>query len=385
MTLGVTDPTGPATASAPETATAPESSVEISGFTATVVIATFNRLDSLLWLLDDLGAQVGVRGSFNVIVVDDGSTPPVEAEVLARPRPFAVRVIRQENAGPSVARDVGIRSSNADIIVIVDDDMVVPPGFVAAHQADHALGATVVLGLIRAPKGAPSLPLFERFHQVSLDRFVAAYRSGRSMVDGTRVCTGNVSFFRQAYLDVGGFDRSLLRCEDRDLGIRFEAAGYGFAFTEAGWSDHRSDHADVATWRRRSALYGSLDFAIAGKHPDRPQVSPWAFLPHLPLVARPVVVGSAMFPALGRWTAGAAYRAGQLVERRQPRLAIVCASLCYGCDYFSGVGTAVLGKTDRRSIGPLAGAVRAASVVSSLRAHLRAMRSSLHSVRVTET
>lgn len=343
----------------------------------TVVVATFNRLDSLMWLLDDLGAQAGVRGGFDVVIVDDGSTLAVETDVMARPRPFAVRVIRQDNAGPSVARDVGIRTSNAEIIVIVDDDMVVAPDFVAAHQRDHENGVAVVLGLIRAPRSpqdAPSVSLFERFHQDSLDRFVAAYRSGRAVVDGTRLCTGNVSFLRQAYVDVGGFDRSLIRCEDRDLGIRFEAAGYGFSFTEEGWSDHRSDHVDVATWRRRSALYGSLDLTISAKHPGRPQVSPWAFLPRLPLIARPVVVVSAMMPAIGRQIAAVAYRVGQLIERREPRLAIVGASLCYGCDYYSGVGDAISVSSGAGPDRALTGVRRIRRVAGALVAHRRETR-----------
>ena len=321
-----------------------------------VVIATYNRIDSLLWLLDDLRVQTGVRGGFEVIVVDDGSAVAVESEVMARPTGFRVTVLRQANGGPSVARDRGIRASCGDVIVIVDDDMVIPPDFLAAHLQAHDAGAAVVLGLIRAPRFGKPLPLFERFHQDSLDRFVAAYRSGAVAVEGTRLCTGNVSFLRSAYLAVGGFDLTLMRCEDRDLGIRFEEAGYPFAFSEDGWSDHRSDHDSVPAWRRRSALYGELDLRISEKHPSRRQVSPWAFLAHLPKVAVPIVVTAAVVPPLGRTIAAFGYRLGLWADRcGNGAAAIMGASLCYGCDYFSGVGAAL-----RRDGG-------SRSVVSSLR------------------
>lgn len=343
--------------------TATDTSVIVQTATISVVIATYNRIDSLLWLLDDLGAQSGVRGTFEVVVVDDGSEVAVESEVMARPAGFPLTVLRRPNGGPSVARDIGIRASSGDVIVIVDDDMVIPSDFLAAHQQAHDAGAAVVLGLIRAPRYGKPLPLFERFHQDSLDRFVSAYRSGSVAVEGIRLCTGNVSFLRSAYLAVGGFDLSLVRCEDRDLGIRFEEAGYTFAFSEDGWSDHRSDHDSVPTWRRRSALYGELDLRIAQKHPTRPQVSPWAFLQYLPKVAVPIVVTAAISPPIGRAVAASGYRLGLWADRRNwSAVAIVGASLCYGCDYFSGVGGAL-----RRS-----GGIR--SVAASLGAFLRSGR-----------
>jgi glycosyltransferase involved in cell wall biosynthesis len=332
----LTDPTlvGPATLTAP-VPTSPANPVALS-----VVIATYNRLDSLLWLLDDLERQAGVKGGFEVLVVDDGGSVPVAEEVSARPRSYPIRVIRRKNGGPGVARDQGINEATGDIIVIVDDDMVVDVGFLAAHQSGHA-SADVVLGHIRGPRDSDKMPLFERFHQDSLDRFVSQYQQGRIGVEGTRLCTGNVSFSRAAYLAVGGFDLGLNRCEDRDLGIRFERAGYRFAFQSDAFSDHRSDHRDVATWRKRSALYGELDSRIADKHPDFPKVSPWAFLPLLPLVARPVVVLSALIEPFGRVVADLAYRLGCELDRRGRRkLAITAASLTYGTDYFRGVGIA---------------------------------------------
>lgn len=328
----------------PVTPTSPaadeETRVSAGPIAISVVIATYNRLDSLLWLLDDLSRQSGVQGGFEVLVVDDGGSVPVAEEVSARPRPYPIRVIRRKNGGPGVARDQGIREAAGDIIVIVDDDMVIDSGFLAAHQAGHT-NADVVLGHIRGPRDSDKMPLFERFHQDSLDRFVSQYQQGQVTVEGTRLCTGNVSFSRAAYLAIGGFDLGLNRCEDRDLGIRFERAGYRFAFQADAFSDHRSDHRDVATWRKRSALYGELDSRIADKHPDFPKVSPWAFLPLLPLVARPVVVLAALVEPFGRIVADLSYRLGcELDSRGRRKLAITAASLTYGTDYFRGVGIA---------------------------------------------
>ena len=62
-----------------------------------VVIATYNRIDSLLWLLDDLRVQTGVRGGFEVIVVDDGSADGTAdiADELAHTYPQVRAVTRR--------------------------------------------------------------------------------------------------------------------------------------------------------------------------------------------------------------------------------------------------------------------------------------------------
>ncbi len=314
-----------------------------------VVVASYNRLDSLLWLLNDLREQKPIDGMFEVVVVDDGSSQAVAPEVNSRTFSFDVRVLTQANGGPAVARHGGIGEARGEWIVIVDDDMVLPETFLSAHMAAHDgagnnAPADVVLGRIRGPQDRTGLALFERFHQFSLDRFVAAHRSGLVVLDGGRLCTGNVSFRKADYLAVGGFDLGLGRLEDRELGIRFESAKYSLVFSEDAWNEHRSDHEDVLTWRLRSRQYGQLDTVISAKYPAHPAVSPWAFLPQIPLGTRPVAVLAATFPFLGRWAAGWAYSAATVLDRRgRKTVALQAVAMTYALDYFAGVGSALHG------------------------------------------
>ncbi len=313
-----------------------------------VVVATYNRLDGLCSLLVDLCMQTCERGSFEVIVVDDESKIAVTPEVADRARatqrngslPFTFRVFRQLNGGPGAARHRGIQEAQGEIVVILDDDMHIDSGFLRAHVDEHLNGATVVLGNIQTPRDA-KLALFERFHMGTLDKFVAAVGRGEPVTEGARLCTGNVSFRRDAYEKVGGFDPNLRRCEDRDLGIRFELAGEQISFGAAAVSQHRSDHTDVATWRTRNRLYGQLDTVIAAKHQGLAKVSPWAFLVDLPKMATPIGLLSAAFPAIGKLGGSVAYGlANWLDQRSKSQAALRLAGLCYGFDYYSGVGDA---------------------------------------------
>ena len=58
-----------------------------------------------------------------IVVVDDGSTDPFSLEVLERlGQEPGTEVLRQDNAGPSAARNAGARSSAADAVLFLDSD-----------------------------------------------------------------------------------------------------------------------------------------------------------------------------------------------------------------------------------------------------------------------
>ena len=103
-----------------------------------VVLATYNRLESLIRLLSSLTRQTLPADRFEVIVVDDGSTIPVRGHVNPSQYAFSVRIIEQANGGPSSARHHGVLEARGEILVLVDDDMDLPPGFLETHLGYHA-------------------------------------------------------------------------------------------------------------------------------------------------------------------------------------------------------------------------------------------------------
>ena len=73
-----------------------------------VLIPTWNRPATVRRLLAQLDAQTLPPGDFEVIVVDDGSTPEA-ARALAELRlNISVRVLRQENTGAAAAAYPGM-------------------------------------------------------------------------------------------------------------------------------------------------------------------------------------------------------------------------------------------------------------------------------------
>ncbi len=87
----------------------------------TVIIPTFNRAELVQQAVESVLTQQG-GFSFDILVMDDGSTPAT-GEALRR---FGdrIRVVRQENAGLNPARNHGLRLARGAFIALLDDDDV---------------------------------------------------------------------------------------------------------------------------------------------------------------------------------------------------------------------------------------------------------------------
>ncbi|MEM8821745.1 MAG: glycosyltransferase family A protein [Pseudomonadota bacterium] len=169
-----------------------------------VIVPTFNDGPHLAEALASIARQG--RGDMEVIVVDDGSDPPVEAEV-ARLLPSA-KLIRQANAGPSAARNRGIEAARGQFVTFLDADDIWAEDAIARFVATFAdaPGADAVHGYLR------------RF------RTDAEGREERSPI----YCSfhvGTLMVRRDVLLATGLFDEALRRSEDVDLFLKLRDAG----------------------------------------------------------------------------------------------------------------------------------------------------------------
>lgn len=305
-----------------------------------VVIATHNRHDSLRLLLGDLAQQSMSPTMFEVVVVDDASLVPVPSDVRGSLPAAHFTLLRVPHGGVGAARNAGARVACGSVLIFVDDDMRLPPNFVESHLAHYRphFPPIVVLGNIQPADAIATMPLFERYHARQLARFQQNVTEGSVAPRGLHLCTGNVSMRLIDFLDVGGFDVSLSRSEDRDLGIRLEQRGCRFAFGRGAVSMHGSDHRDVSVWRMRNELYGRADLRIAQKHPATANIHPWRFWSLIPSMGRPLALTTLAAPRLGKVLATSVFTVARVLDRvGAERAAVSLTGLTYCLDYFRGL------------------------------------------------
>ena len=173
-----------------------------------VVVPAFEPGEYLREAIESLLAQT--YPSLEIIVVDDGSTPPCRTTCEAYP---AVRYVAQEHRGPAAARNTGVALSRAAFIAFQDaDDLSAAERIevqMSALQEDSSLGLLLSrLENFHAPDFAPPAWFREE----------AALRSRMGFVNTALVR-------RDTFAKVGLFDSSYPIGEDIDWLLRVRDAG----------------------------------------------------------------------------------------------------------------------------------------------------------------
>ncbi|MBV8749467.1 MAG: glycosyltransferase [Candidatus Eremiobacteraeota bacterium] len=177
-----------------------------------VIIATKDRAALLDAALASLRAQENAP-AVELVVVDNGSTDATP-QVAAR-HGAVYAYVAEPHRGK--ARNAGIDCASGDVVLFVDDDVVTPPHFLAAHAQAHA-AATAPL--------AVSGPIINVPDPANRPEPTAANFSRAFFV------TCNVSVRATALRAVGGFDEAfdLYGWEDTELGARLRESGVQRAF-----------------------------------------------------------------------------------------------------------------------------------------------------------
>ncbi|HEV3001021.1 MAG TPA: glycosyltransferase [Solirubrobacteraceae bacterium] len=176
------------------------------------IVATRNRAALLSDCLETLAAQDVAPGTLEVVVVDDGSdvdlAPVVQRHASER---VPMRLVRQEPAGLSAARDRGVAATAAGILAFLDDDVLVSPGWAAAVAAAFdAFGCDGLAGRIDLRTEGPIPRWLTRPRRAYVGELDLGPRP-RWLVPGETPFGGNCAVTRSFHERVGGFRSSLGR------------------------------------------------------------------------------------------------------------------------------------------------------------------------------
>jgi len=179
-----------------------------------VVIPLYNKEKSVLQTLNSISSQT--YHNFEVVIVNDGSTDHsdlvVEKWLSTQRTNMSVKLIHQDNAGVSSARNRGIRESIGEYVAFLD--------------ADDLWHSSYLEEMARLIDDYPDMGLYSTGYSTITQNYVPTIGKDGSWYRGVvsslwnnnlSVWTGCVCCCRDLLIKLGGFDTRMTHGEDLDM------------------------------------------------------------------------------------------------------------------------------------------------------------------------
>jgi GT2 family glycosyltransferase len=232
-----------------------------------VVVPTYNRLDTLAHVLPTLLDQDLPRDRYEVLICDsnstDGTAEYLRAVSAEHPN---VRHLPGAYSGRAAARNAGIAAARGEIVLFNDSDILASPDLFSRHLRRHRERSGIaVVGLEVQVKDLGDYA-YKRDHPQARGSLHPATRKKLSWL---YFLTGNASVRRDDLVRAGSFDESFTGYghEDLELGYRLAQLGLEILYEPLAINYHCQDvpHDDQ---KDKMKLAGRSTVRFYRKHPD---------------------------------------------------------------------------------------------------------------------
>ena len=223
-----------------------------------IIIPVYNRPDEVDELLASLTKQT--CRNFDVHIIEDGSSIPCKA-VCDRYRlvdggspaapsasaPFTLYYYVKENGGPGAARNYGAERATGDYFIVLDSDVVLPPGYLAAIEQELEDQPADAFG--GPDRAHPDFTPLQKAISYAMTSFftTGGIRGGNPSSKGKRQTRAldkfyprsfNMGVSRELWQQLGGFRRMRFG-EDIDFSYRICEAGARCRLFPEAWVWHK--------------------------------------------------------------------------------------------------------------------------------------------------
>lgn len=219
-----------------------------------VIMPAFRVAEYIGAALDSIFAQTFT--DYEIVIVNDGSPDTAELELALEPYRERVVYIKQENGGPSSARNSAIRIARGRYLAFLDADDYWEPNYLSEQMAFLKKNPSVDLVYSDALLVGDSPLAGHSFMEITPSEGEATFESllgGRCTV----ILSGTVAR-KQAIIDAGQFNEALRYAEDYDLWLRLAKHGGRIGYQQKVLLNKRIHAASLSSDRLKlheSALF----------------------------------------------------------------------------------------------------------------------------------
>ena len=201
-----------------------------------IIIPVYNRPDEVAELLLSLSKQT--CRDFDVHIVEDGSSVTCREVCDHFANRLDIHYYVKENGGPGAARNYGAERAMGDYFIVLDSDVVLPPGYLAAIDQELTERPCDAFG--GPDRAHPDFTPVQKAISYSMTSFftTGGIRGGKKKLDKFYPRSFNMGVSRQLWQQLGGF-RAMRFGEDIDFSIRIFKAGARCRLFPDAWVWHK--------------------------------------------------------------------------------------------------------------------------------------------------
>lgn len=189
-----------------------------------VIIPVFQDLNGITKCINSLQKQTISPQEFEIIVIDNGSKPPIRKTDLPESR-ASLKLIQHQTPGSYAARNAGVRVASGELLAFTDADCLPDKAWIenGVKHIERAESEIIIGGeIVLIPPEAKTA--------VSMYQTIVGFQQQENISKKGFSATANLICRRDTFSKIGEFDERLFSCGDREWCWRAQSLGVKILF-----------------------------------------------------------------------------------------------------------------------------------------------------------
>ncbi len=241
-------------------------------FYFSIIIPVYNRPKEIGELLESMTKQ-DIKDSFEVIVVEDGSTDKSDDIVKKYHQQLKINYFFKENSGAGASRNFGMQQANGNYFIILDSDVILPTHYLSEVKKALQRHFTDAFG---GPDAAHKnfTPLLKAINYSMTSLFTTGgIRGKKNSVGKFQPRSFNMGISKKAFMLTSGFS-DLKIGEDIDLTFRLWQNGLETQLIEKAFVYHKR-RSTIDQFFNQTLAFGKARPQLNKRYPSTAKITYW--------------------------------------------------------------------------------------------------------------
>jgi glycosyltransferase involved in cell wall biosynthesis len=236
------------------------------------IIPVYNRPEEIRELLLSM-RQLDFQESFEVVIVEDGSSLSSEEVVKEFAGKLNISYYQKSNSGPGDSRNFGMRKALGNYFLILDSDVILPKQYLA--EVDTELRKDFVHCFGGPDAAHEDFTDLQKAINYTMTSFLTTggIRGGKKRLEKFQPRSFNMGLSKEAFQVSGGFG-SIHPGEDPDLALRLQKEDFSTRLFPEAFVYHKR-RIDWKKFHQQVKKFGMVRPVLNRWHPQSAKITYW--------------------------------------------------------------------------------------------------------------